>query len=244
VQRPDTRTRILIACAELFRRRGMTGTGLKQIATAAEAPFGSIYHFFPGGKAQLTEEVVRWSGGLYRDAGMALCAEHDDLPSASEGSFANAAEGLAATDYADACPIAAIALEVASTDEALRAATADVFADWIAAGAEALPDAGLDEDARRRVATAFVIALEGAFVLSRALRATEPLRVAAKFRQLVGVLAMRQNSLFQYINCVEDKHIMTLSTLAFNRVLHGQYTETLRLPQHAFKGGTTDTESI
>jgi len=31
-------------------------------------------------------------------------------------------------DYADACPIATVALEVASTSEPLREATADVFA--------------------------------------------------------------------------------------------------------------------
>lgn len=180
IERPDTRTRILMACAELFRRQGMTGTGLKQIAQAAEAPFGSIYHFFPGGKAQLTEEVIRWSGGLYRDAVMALFAEYDDLPSAIEGSFANAAEVLAATDYQDACPIAAIALEVASTDETLRQAIAEVFTDWIAAGVQRFPNPGLSAEASRRITMALIISLEGAFVLSRAMRSTEPLEVAGR----------------------------------------------------------------
>lgn len=180
IDRPDTRTRILMACAGLFRRQGMTGTGLKQIAQVAEAPFGSIYHFFPGGKAQLTEEVIRWSGGLYRDAVIALIDQYPDLLSAIEGSFANAAQVLEATDYQDACPIAAIALEVASTDETLRLATAEVFADWIAAGAAPFADTGLAEDARRRVAMALVTSLEGAFVLARAMRSTEPLRIAGQ----------------------------------------------------------------
>lgn len=58
----ETRRRILQAGTELFRRSGYTGTGMKQIAEAAGAPFGSIYHFFPGGKAQLGEEVIRTSG--------------------------------------------------------------------------------------------------------------------------------------------------------------------------------------
>ncbi len=51
--------------SNLFRRTGYTGTGMKQIAQAAGAPFGSIYHFFPGGKAQLGEEVIRSAGAGY-----------------------------------------------------------------------------------------------------------------------------------------------------------------------------------
>ncbi|MGH3432555.1 MAG: TetR/AcrR family transcriptional regulator [Thermocrispum sp.] len=168
----------MLATAELYRRQGMTGTGLKQIARAANAPFGSIYHFFPGGKTQLTDEVIRTSGRLYRDMTLDILRSFPDLPSAIEGSFAHAAEVLEATDYADACPIATIALEVASTDDGLRRATAEVFTDWIDAGVAYLEGSGLPVAERRRLMLAFVTSLEGAFVLSRALRATEPLRAA------------------------------------------------------------------
>ena len=48
-----TRDRIVDASAELFRRQGYNATGVKQIVTEAQAPFGSLYHFFPGGKEQL-----------------------------------------------------------------------------------------------------------------------------------------------------------------------------------------------
>jgi len=60
-----TKDRIVLAGAELFRRQGYKGTGIKQIAAEAAAPFGSVYHFFPGGKRQLGEEVIRTSGALY-----------------------------------------------------------------------------------------------------------------------------------------------------------------------------------
>ena len=56
-----TRERIVEASAELFRRQGYTATGVKQIVTAARAPFGSIYHHFPGGKEQLGAEAIRRS---------------------------------------------------------------------------------------------------------------------------------------------------------------------------------------
>lgn len=42
-----TKPRILDATAALFMRYGYTGTGLKQIVAAANAPFGSLYHHFP-----------------------------------------------------------------------------------------------------------------------------------------------------------------------------------------------------
>ena len=62
-----TKERILDTTAELFRRYGYTGTGLKQIVAEANAPFGSIYHFFPDGKQQLGEQVIRRSGEMYRE---------------------------------------------------------------------------------------------------------------------------------------------------------------------------------
>ena len=48
-----TRERILDASTELFRRQGYAGTGLKSVVDKAGAPFGSLYHHFPGGKDQL-----------------------------------------------------------------------------------------------------------------------------------------------------------------------------------------------
>jgi AcrR family transcriptional regulator len=174
----STKGRIVDASAELFRRHGYTGTGVKQIVAAAGAPFGSLYHFFPGGKEQLGEEVIRTSGAMY---GLLIGAIFDPAPdvvTAVERFFAGAGETLVETDYADACPIATVALEVASTNDVLRRATADVFESWIAGGAERFEAAGIAADPARELTIAMLAALEGAFVLCRAMRTTEPLRIA------------------------------------------------------------------
>lgn len=176
----DTRTRITDTAGELFRRQGMTGTGLKQIATEAHAPFGSIYHFFPGGKTELADVVIRSSGGAYGEHVMAIFDACPDLPTAIEVAFAGAAQHLVETDYADACPIATVALEVASTNETLRIATADVFSGWIEMGTKRMPTNNLPDQVRRRLIIGFINSLEGAFVLSRALRSTEPLAAAGR----------------------------------------------------------------
>ena len=174
----ETRDRIKDAGAQMFRRNGYTGTGVKQVAAAAGAQLGSLYHFFPGGKEQLAEEVIRTAGPLYGDLVYAILDPYQDLETAITEAFALAAQDLAASDYADACPIATIALEVASTNDHLRRATADVFTDWISRGAVLFARHGLGEPAARRLATAMIAALEGAFVLARALRDPEPLHAA------------------------------------------------------------------
>ncbi|MCP9962516.1 TetR/AcrR family transcriptional regulator [Streptomyces somaliensis] len=178
-EQPDTRTRIQEAATALFRRNGYPGTGLKRIAAEANAPFGSIYHFFPGGKQQLAEATVRTAGAEYGRMVLALLESVADPIESVERAFEAAAEDLVASDYADACPIATVALEVASTDEVLRVATADVFAGWVDAGARWFGRWVPDRDAARSLAQSLVMLLEGAFVLSRAARDPEPLRVAA-----------------------------------------------------------------
>ncbi len=175
-----TKDRIVNASAELFRRQGYTGTGLKQVVAEADAPFGSLYHFFPGGKEQLADEVIRLSGQFYLQLFEAISDAAPDIVTATSDFFTGAAETLRVTDYADACPIATVALEVASTNDTLRKATADVFESWIEAATGRAVEAGIPPREARELAFSFLSSLEGAFILSRALRSTEPLEIAGE----------------------------------------------------------------
>jgi AcrR family transcriptional regulator len=172
-----TRERILDTTAELFRRQGYTGTGMKQIAAEAAAPFGSLYHFFPGGKVDLGREVILTSGRMYTQLFAAVALEAPDVLSAVRDFFAGAAETLVDTDYADACPIATVALEVASTNEPLRQATAEVFDEWIERASDYFALARIPPARSRELAFTMLCLLEGAFLFSRAMRSVESLRV-------------------------------------------------------------------
>src|SRR5437764_1576198 len=167
----NTRERIVEASAELFRRQGYSATGVKQIVEAAQAPFGSLYHFFPGGKEQLGAEAIRVSGALYELLIPAVIDTAPDLLTGVRLFFAGAAQHLVETDYEDACPIATVALEVSSSSDTMREACAEVFESWITAGSARMS---------RELTIAFLCALEGAFVLARASRSTEPLEVAGE----------------------------------------------------------------
>jgi AcrR family transcriptional regulator len=174
----DTRDRIVEASARLFRRQGYAGTGVKSIAETASAPFGSLYHFFPGGKEELADAVIRESGEFYRRLFASIMDASPDVLSGIRNFFNGAAETLRITGYADACPIATVALEVASTNEQLRIATADVFESWIADFAARICAAGIEPHRSRELAIEGLAALEGAFILSRAMRSTAPVEIA------------------------------------------------------------------
>lgn len=165
-----TRDRILFATAELFRRQGYNGTGLKQVVADADAPFGSLYHHFPGGKVELAAEVVEKAGAFFQALVTAVYDEEASTEASVRAVFTGAAETLEATDYQDACPIATVALEVASTDDHLRGVTAAVFEQWTGALTERIGD--------RAKALAIIAALEGGFVLCRASRSTEAMHAA------------------------------------------------------------------
>ncbi len=176
-----TRARILDAAADLMRERGYAGTGLKAISTRAGAPFGSMYHFFPDGTAQLAAAALRRSADGYAERAATALIEGGDDPVVAVGfAFDRAAEVLVDTEYVDACPIATVALEVASSHDELRALTAEIFEGWRAPHAASFVAAGADAARARPLSTLFLAALEGGFLLCRSAQDPEPLRVLGR----------------------------------------------------------------
>lgn len=171
-----TRDRIVQAATAAFMRQGFAGTGLKQVVVDSEATVGSLYHFFPGGKAELAAEVLRTSGAAYQALVEGVLDGIDDPVEAVRRSFRLAATHLAESGYADACPVATVALEVASSDDALRQVCDEVTGRWLAALRRRLRAAGASRSDADRLATTYVAALEGGFLLSRVQRSPKPLR--------------------------------------------------------------------
>jgi AcrR family transcriptional regulator len=175
-----TRDRILTATNELFRRFGYNGTSLSQVTTASAATTGSLYHFFPGGKDDLTLTVITTSGESYRQLFELVANAAPDPAQAVSDFFNAAARTLAESDYIDACPIGTIAREVASTNDALRLGADQVFSSWIDTATAHFAAHGLHHDRAHELATTIVAALEGGFVLARTRRDAELLRVVGR----------------------------------------------------------------
>jgi AcrR family transcriptional regulator len=163
-----------------MRRKGYGAFGMKDVVAASGAPIGSLYHHFPGGKVQLAREALINAGVAYALLIPALCDAHDDLGEAVESVFGQAAADMAETGFANMCPVASVAAEVADTLEDLRDTAAGVFTGWLDGGTAYFVSRGLPESAARDLTVAMVGGLEGAFVLARTLRDVEPLRAAGR----------------------------------------------------------------
>ncbi|WP_349269079.1 putative transcriptional regulator, TetR family protein [Mycolicibacterium parafortuitum] len=171
----STRESIVTAAAELMRRKGYAGVSMKGLAEAAGAPIGSLYHHFRGGKVQIAREALTNAGLAYGLLIPTVVDGYTDLAAAIDGVFTQAARDMADTGFANMCPVASVAGEVADTVEELRSATRDIFTAWIDGGAAYFMSRGLDEPLARQVTTALIAGLEGAFLLARAMRDTAPL---------------------------------------------------------------------
>ena len=177
----DTRERLLVAGERLFRAQGYSGTGLKQLAQEADAPWSSMYHFFPGGKQQLATEVVRYAADLYAALLAKAFAAFSDPADAVAAIFKTEAKILTESDFRNGCPVASVTLDVASTVDELRVPCAEAFDLWIGTIAQGLAATGLSPKEAKALASYVLSSLEGAIVLSRAEKRVAPLERTATF---------------------------------------------------------------
>jgi AcrR family transcriptional regulator len=169
-----TRKRMVRGAAQLLRERGYTGTGFREVIEVTGAPRGSIYHHFPGGKAQLAGEAVEWIAGLARGAIEESFAEGG--PIAGLRAFVEIWRAdFERSGYRACCPIVAVAVENHDDAPELLEVAARSFEAWRAAFAGSLRDAGVAKPRADRLAALVVSAVEGAIVLSRAERDPKPL---------------------------------------------------------------------
>jgi AcrR family transcriptional regulator len=176
----STRERLVAAGIDSFQRKGMAATGIKEILGMADAGFSSLYHHFPGGKDELAAEIIRTAGEVYQRRVEDVWDQAADPVGAMSAVFEGAAAVLESSDYADVCPVGTVAMEVASTSETLRLATADVYRSWLDAADARLSASGLDADEARRLSLTVICLLEGAFVVCRACRSTDPMLAAGE----------------------------------------------------------------
>ena len=54
----DVRTKMVKGAAGLLATKGVEGTSFAEVLAATDAPRGSIYHHFPGGKSELVHAAL------------------------------------------------------------------------------------------------------------------------------------------------------------------------------------------
>ena len=140
-----------------------------------------MYHFFPDGKGQLAGEVIRYGGELYAQMIRRCFTAYPDPREAVGAMFAGEARILRSSGFRNGCPVASVALDVASTVEKVRKPCAEVFASWIGALAEGIAASGTPEETATDLASYILASLEGAIILSRTSKSVRPLEQTAQF---------------------------------------------------------------
>ena len=171
-----TRERFLRAAAQLFQRKGYASTGINEITLRGGAPKGSFYFHFPGGKAQLCAEALRFAGKSFQTALSAVVDTAPNAPSAIRALADALGGGLEASDYSLGCPLATTVLEASDVPE-IRAAAEATFTTWTEILAERLKAEGAGSVDAREKSIMILSAFEGALILARAVRSTEPLQI-------------------------------------------------------------------
>jgi TetR/AcrR family transcriptional repressor of lmrAB and yxaGH operons len=155
----------LPALAEVFREHGYAGASLALISQATGLGKGSLYHLFPGGKAEMAarvlEEIDAWfETNLYRPL------RERDPPVEAISDMFDAIERYFRSGRR-VCLVGVLALS--SSRDLFAEAVHSYFARWVAALTDALRRSGRGEEASAALAEEVVAQIQGAIVLARAL---------------------------------------------------------------------------
>jgi TetR/AcrR family transcriptional regulator, lmrAB and yxaGH operons repressor len=164
----------------LFQRDGYHATSWRGLVEEAGAPWGSIHHHFPGGKAELGVAALE-DGKTGVLALIDCCFAGNDEPAAAVARwFELSGKLLVKSGYEAGCPIATVALETLSGPDDVKATARDAFASWEACLATHLRRSGLSRGRAADAAVSVLALLEGALLLSRVQADLRPLRIAGR----------------------------------------------------------------
>jgi AcrR family transcriptional regulator len=171
------RERMVRSAAQLIRRQGVSGTGMREIVTEANAPRGSLQHYFPGGKEEIVSDALLWSGDVMaRQIRRGLGELKSRTPSALLASMIDTwRRELTEAQFSAGCPLVAAAADTAATSEPLRQVLRRAFDGWLQPLSESLVELGVPLERADDLAVMVIAALEGAIILARIRRDLTPL---------------------------------------------------------------------
>jgi AcrR family transcriptional regulator len=176
--RSDSRDRMITAARRLFREHGYTGTALSDVIAESAAPRGSLYFHFPGGKEELAVEVSLRHGAEAIAHVNRVAGTTDTAADFIAAFVRRYRDEIVASDFREGCAVAPIIIESTPASVSLADVTRRLFQDIIATMAARLEEKAVPPERAKALATNAVTSMEGALVLSRALRSPEPFDLA------------------------------------------------------------------
>ncbi|MWV48127.1 TetR family transcriptional regulator [Rathayibacter sp. VKM Ac-2803] len=176
-----TRQRIIEATGEQILATGIGGTTLDGVRAATLTSKSQLFHYFPGGKAELVREVAQWEARQLLDAQEPEIHDLGSWESWERWRVRLVEYYIGLGRWA--CPIGSLASQAAMVDAELEAGIARTMRDWrglLAAGVRRMQAAGsVDGSADpERLAAVILSAVQGGLVLSQPERSAWPLEAA------------------------------------------------------------------
>ena len=183
---PKHRDSIVDTCVRLFRRNGYSATGLNDIVDASGAPKGSLYHYFPAGKASIAEATVIEAGRRVAETMHKLAATAPSAGVLLKEHAKLLAGWMKQSGFRDGCPITTVLLELAPADRSVTEAGRQAYAARISVLTEKLISDGIPKRRAERLAILCTSALQGALIQSRVERSGAPIiTVAEELAELI-----------------------------------------------------------
>ena len=149
---------------------------MRDVVAFADAPRGSLQHYFPGGKDQLVSEALLWSGDA---SGLLVQYLYRGMDARSPGKLLAELAAwwrteLLRSGFDAGCPLVAAAVEVAGS-AAMREVIGEALDHWQGPIVEALEEMDVPRARASNLAVLMLSALEGAIVLARVRHDLTPL---------------------------------------------------------------------
>lgn len=179
---PSTKTRMVEAMTMLLQKQGYNATSVSELLEASDAPKGSLYHHFPGGKTELAAAALDEARQRIMQVLQRLKEKAQQNPIRVIQLFIDFyIRQMQVSNYEQGCPIATVTLETAATVDVLQVTVKKFFDDMVEFVAAMLEEYGLDSDMAHTQALVIVSIIEGALILSRAQRSPQPLAAAKNY---------------------------------------------------------------
>lgn len=176
---PKHRRPIVNAAVKLFRRQGYAGTGLSDIVEVSSAPKGSLYHYFPSGKASIATAAVEETGRRVVATIASLAGECSSTGDLLRAHARLLAGWMRKSGYRDGCPMTTVLLALAPENRAVAQAGRQAYAARVGILADKLLADGFPQDRAQRLALLCTATLQGALIQARVERSGAPIVTAA-----------------------------------------------------------------